>query len=589
MRGAVWSIVQIDRPKNPGGVISREAAYNIQRSGQHRDLSDSLVERMDTSETVAWVSPPVPIRGLDHLGVQAPCIALYGQLLPGITNVTDRARYYAFHPWVIWSFERRYANHSISEFRRVLRRAECLFALVAIRHARVSDDDEGRHGAGMVGRLELLRIREDEPILLEEYAALEGPKRYFKNKLGGLGQYYFGPLRDLRILDHSPKGTGFPPGYDRERGRTLAEAFAAGVPEDAFFNAIEATSLTWADLDQLAAFCPCGLRTNAAEHHLLLDLFMARSEVYCRDGGLTRRASLGLILDLVRQHSEDPDYNFESMFRGAAYSGALVDGSSWQVAPALQRVQRGWATYQRNELLSLAVQGLFAAVLRAIERDHGGRLLRAGDAAKIAQKLVPLLGSKLKLPLAEIVDRTRCELPPLADWLSSEHELQRGWKLQSLHLDDDQLEDVATESIAILTALLARGSDGYPYADFELDSAYFDPREIHLLSFREVFLRDWAALTMEEWIGWLSVHWGISRHLQVALRKLRGERRDTFRIRPLEGEFRVVEAPEPTYTVPRIRKTLQILRDLDLIDYDDEGREVLTALGHQELESCCVS
>ena len=40
---------------------------------------------------VAWVKPPEPIRGLDHLGVQAQCIALYGQLLPGITNVTDRS------------------------------------------------------------------------------------------------------------------------------------------------------------------------------------------------------------------------------------------------------------------------------------------------------------------------------------------------------------------------------------------------------------------------------------------------------------------------------------------------------------------
>ena len=38
---------------------------------------------------IGWVEPAKPIRGLDHLGVQAPCIALYTQLLPGITNVTD--------------------------------------------------------------------------------------------------------------------------------------------------------------------------------------------------------------------------------------------------------------------------------------------------------------------------------------------------------------------------------------------------------------------------------------------------------------------------------------------------------------------
>jgi hypothetical protein len=141
---------------------------------------------MAATETVAWVKPPEPIRGLDHLGVQAPCIALYGQLLPGITNVTDRARYYSFHPWVLWSFERRYTDHSVDEFRRVLRRAECLFALIAIRHARVvGDNDDGLHGRAMVGRDKLLRIEGESTFALEDYATLEGPNRYFKNKLGG--------------------------------------------------------------------------------------------------------------------------------------------------------------------------------------------------------------------------------------------------------------------------------------------------------------------------------------------------------------------------------------------------------------------
>lgn len=543
---------------------------------------------LDTAETVAWVRPPEPIRGLDHLGVQAPCIALYGELLPGITNVTDRARYYAFHPWVIRSFERRYKDHSLAEFRRVLRRSECLFALIAIRHARLcGDGDEGLHGAGMVGRSELRRIGDNQALLLEDYAALDGPKRYFKNKLGGLGQYYFGPLRDLRILDRSEQGALSPPGYDRERGNALAEAFAAGVPEEAFFHAIEASSLMWEDLDQLKAFCPCYLRGNKPEHALLLDLFLARSRAYHCDDGLTRRASLALMLDLARRDAKDSEYGFEDRLRGAAYSGALADGSVWQVATALQRVQRGWGTYQRNELLSLALQGMFAALLRSIERDYGGRISQLADAASIAMKLAAPLGSKLEFPLNQVVDQARRDLPALSDWLNSNHELQRGWRLQSLQLKDDHLETIFAESIGILASLLARGVDGYPYADFNLAPEYFDPGEIHLLSFREAFHRDWATLTMGDWVKWLSIHWGVNRHIHVALRKLRAERRDTFRIRPLEGELSVVEVPEPTYTIPRVGKALQILRDLGLIDYV-EGSAVLTSLGQQELEFCCV-
>jgi hypothetical protein len=48
----------------------------------------------------AWVSPPQAIGGLDHLGTQAPCVLIYSQLLPGITNVTDRAAVLLFLPMV---------------------------------------------------------------------------------------------------------------------------------------------------------------------------------------------------------------------------------------------------------------------------------------------------------------------------------------------------------------------------------------------------------------------------------------------------------------------------------------------------------
>lgn len=554
-----------------------------------RQTSGSVVGMAAVAETVAWVKPPEPIRGLDHLGAQAPCIALYGQLLPGITNVTDRARYYSFHPWVVWAFERRYPDHSVDEFRRVLRRAECLFALVAIRHARVvGDGDDGLHGRAMVGRDKLLRIKEDaHGFSLEDYASLEGPNRYFKNKLGGLGQYYFGPLRDLRVLDRH-EGAGYP-GYDEQRGRALAEAFASAVPEDAFFRVLEQQTTTWEELDELEAFCPCKLRENAAEHELLLDLFLARTEPFQGDGGTTRRASLGLMLDLASQEARDPDYAFEGLLRGGAYTGALVDGSAWKVAETHQRVLRGWGTYQRNELLSIGVQGLFAAVLRAIERDEARKIRQASDAADIAVRLLASLGADLKLPLDALVTRTRGTLPALADWQNEDHELQRGWRLHDLPLKDDtNLEEIAQESVAILLALLVRGVDEYPYGDFELDPEYFDPREVHLLSLRHASKNEWVGLTVEEWVRWVAVQWGVARHLRVALRKLRGERRDTFRIRPLEGKLRVVETPEPVFTQPRVSRAQQILRDLCLIEYDDEGVMVLTDRGRTELEACRV-
>jgi hypothetical protein len=36
--------------------------------------------QMAAAETVAWAKPPEPIRRLDYLRMQAPCIPAYGQL-----------------------------------------------------------------------------------------------------------------------------------------------------------------------------------------------------------------------------------------------------------------------------------------------------------------------------------------------------------------------------------------------------------------------------------------------------------------------------------------------------------------------------
>jgi hypothetical protein len=540
---------------------------------------------------IGWVDPAKPIRGLDHLGVQAPCIALYAQLLPGITNVTDRARYYSFYPWLIRSFEQRYRDHSIDEFRRVLRRAECLFALIAIRHARVSaDGDEGRHGAGMVGRLSLLRIPEDaNTINLDEHAAFEGEKRYFLNKLGGLGQYYFGPLRDLRVLDYASEGEGAVPGYDKIRGSALADALAALVPQDEFFRLLEKTKIRWTDLDGISQFCPCALRTHTTERSLLIDLFFAKTDAYRFPESNNRRASLGLVLHLLSRHPRIDGYNLEDIFRAAAYTRSLPNGTDWDVAPSLAQGQRGWGTYQKNELFSLALQALFAAVLRTIEHRYSGRLESVAGAGEVCASLLPSAARFRERRLTDAVSELKTTLPALGGWQDETHEMQRGWRILNTQTDDADLTKLVDEAVHLLLSLLARGVDGNPYGDFDFDPDHFDAREIHLLSFEHAWSTVWADLTVEQWVRWLAVHWGIQRHLTVALRKLRGEHRDTFRIRPLDQELRVIEVPSPAATVPRLGRAFQILRDLNLTDVDNDGWPQLTGSGRKELEDCLAS
>ena len=70
------------------------------------------------------------------------------------------------------------------------------------------------------------------------------------------------------------------------------------------------------------------------------------------------------------------------------------------------------------------------------------------------------------------------------------------------------------EGVQVLLSLLARGLDENPYAEFEFEPDHFDAREIHLLSFKQAWQSTWADMTVEQWVRWLSVHWGIQRHLE---------------------------------------------------------------------------
>ena len=52
-------------------------------------------------KTIVWGSKNNFITGLDPLGLQITSEATYAALLPGVTNLTNRIRYYGFYCWLL--------------------------------------------------------------------------------------------------------------------------------------------------------------------------------------------------------------------------------------------------------------------------------------------------------------------------------------------------------------------------------------------------------------------------------------------------------------------------------------------------------
>jgi hypothetical protein len=381
--------------------------------------------------TTAWLRPSPRAGGVDHLGIQQTPIRIFSTLLSGLTVVTDRIANYSFYSWVAWAYSQDETPAGL-DFIDTLRRSECLLTLIAERHCNTLGDPDLFHSQGLVGRNKLSpALREDapRPIPLGELAARRSvnPSSYFQHEAGGLGQYYLGPLRELGILQRT--ATGFE--VSESVGVPLAKGFDSRVDRAAFLRVVKRGSVDEAELDSLASFCPCQLAAHGPERELLVDLLFARGGQPAAPPDELRRHTLLLLLDLGGRRGGHDRAPLDLAFRAACLTGALDDGSTWQVPDRWRLVQRAWATYQRNDELSIAVLGVFWATLRLL--DKRGRPVQSAAAAGalVAKALKAALGKDAGQPLHVAVVAMERSLPPVQRWGDATHEFQRAFAVES--------------------------------------------------------------------------------------------------------------------------------------------------------------
>ncbi len=521
----------------------------------------------------AWVSPPQAIGGLDHLGTQAPCVLVYSQLLPGITNVTDRARYYSFYPWLIWSLDQRYPKDDEAQFVEFFRRADCLFTLLSERHARTTDGDNERHGVAMVGRnqltLALDRLEGGDELILPQYTSQDSTRRYFKSPLGGLSQYYAGTLSGLKLTDASAKPWIE---YTKLVGAPLAKQLDASIQPDRFWKVVESGFVTCDDLDALGDLCACQLPHSERERTTLVDLYFDRNDAYEQEG-IQRRWSLALILNLAHSLTGGNDLT-ESVFRACTYSGALHGQVPWLPPEPLRSTVACWATYQRNDLLSIACQTVLGLALRELEPHDAASKTFYSSVESFAEAfsgsaLVFAVGQNLNVKrMGDFLDGLVVSMPPLTAWENEKHEIQMAQRMLVSWSRRDET-GILLELVVTMLSLLACRDDlsKSPYGAVAISPDALIDYPINLVSFR-ARVATWKPMSFSAFIADL-VTWCLNTHLRVALRKLSNTGRATFHIRPSERGLEVVgEVPPPANTAPRFRQAVQILRDVGALTRD---------------------
>jgi len=524
--------------------------------------------------SINWLKYRKNLRGRDPLGVQAINIHLYSVLIPGITNVTDRLRYYSFFPWIL----KLYKDENIKlDFVPFLRRAEFLFSVITNYH-HISEPSWSGHMVGtmVIGQV-ISELNENKKITLSKYTGLdEGPHRYFKNRLGGFGQYYLGVLVAMQILSRkeSLEFVLYP------RGLELANAFNAGNSKDQFISCILNDKVTTKELDAIKDdLCACNLKRNSVEYKLLADYLRAGDDPYVQEPTFMRRSSLALMFMMLKQIQKTTDYwellNF-------LYYGMSENKKKFKVPDNLSDTANLWKYYVQHEFFSMALLSIFIGAQHLLDERQLGRFdIRANawkklvlgcDNNNLQESLKPCLAKLKKDPT----------LKEFLDYLDSSYKLEKVWESNALSeisissfLSGKQYPaDALFVGGLVLMCLVLRA-----VKDLEKEPAganfhgLFNQYPINLKKLREDYKNKWNSAKVSEVAGELIVDYVLNQHIEVAIRKLYTEGLATFRFLREDELYRhsEIEFDYVGKTSPRLRESLQMMADLRIVDESKNG------------------
>ena len=217
--------------------------------------------------------------GLDPLGMQRPIEVIYQSLLPGISTITLRYRYYSFFPFILKHYEENIRHPDPVVFRSYQRRCEALFALICT----YGEPELGITGSDWANRiLNEATAKADSEGVVDFTAAAD--------RIGGKSsvtcEQGWGFRSDLRDADGRDGASSFSwtrPAQSQSGVLGIIFEIGLSVPReigkkaDDFFSAVNAGRIRLADLKSLESMKPSKLRLGGEEHALLTEILLGRT------------------------------------------------------------------------------------------------------------------------------------------------------------------------------------------------------------------------------------------------------------------------------------------------------------------------
>jgi hypothetical protein len=508
-------------------------------------------------------------RGIDPLAMQTTSVALYQQLVPGISNVTLRMRYYGFYTWLARAYATGIRDTSVEKWCRYLRRAEALYALIA----QYGGGERGVAGTRWASR-KLEATTGTRVVFHPNTDRDSGEPQYLKQKFGAFGAAYGSQLVEIGLLEYL-EDHEIPVPTDGI-GDAVAKAFGAAIGEAAtiFLSAASTGKVTMKDLERMEGMRPSQIAKSSRERQLYQDLLFSKGASQ-EKMGVARRQSLRLVLRVALNLGSWVDVD---TVRWALYSGRSGDGEVLAPMPDDEGEHRfAWTVYQANDLLHVCYEALLKFTLDLLSTHPSGMPMEQ-LVGQVVHRLQHALEGK-----PGTWDQLLQAIELAEDAWSDETEFSEYFLSQTIFSGADHVAHSSDEcgvSAIILLAVLHKRFEKY-LTQISAELPIVSQSSYLQSIFTELkFLQDHAHVPLGDLLARLVKQRIIERHLWVAIEKFRGQGDYTFLLESDEGRLRVRQKAGPVLTNPRLASAIAFLADIHLL-----GQAGPTAAGRRVLET----
>jgi tetratricopeptide (TPR) repeat protein len=272
-------------------------------------------------------------------------------------------RYYGLYAWLSLTYAKEIGDTDPEEWKRIVRRAEALYALIASHHG----NETGVAGTDWAQRT--FDALKGDTIHFAEAAEPGSETYYLKQPWGAFGAAYRSQLFEIGIYD--PSDAHEIPLPSKPLGEGLALAFAESLGDLAslYFEIIRRGSVNTQELGHLAPILPSAIGAESAERTYYEDILLPKSEAP-EARALSRSLSIRLILKITELIGREPRADD---IRWVLYGGCDREGQPLLLDdPALEAQRFRWWVYHANDLCHIAHEALLKFTLDTLGNYQSG-------------------------------------------------------------------------------------------------------------------------------------------------------------------------------------------------------------------------